>query len=137
MKIVIDANCIMSALINFRGKTRDLIFLDELELVAPEFLLNEIEKHKQEIIEKTKISHEELIIALNLIFSRIKLIPFEEFSQFLQNAKEVCPDPDDEEYFALALSKNIPIWSDDSALKEKQNAVKIYATTELVQEFLA
>ncbi|MBU0906799.1 MAG: DNA-binding protein [Nanoarchaeota archaeon] len=135
MKLIVDANIMISALVNFKGKTRALIFLDELELLAPEFLISEIEEHKNEIAEKTKISYEELTIALNLTFSRIKLIPFEEFSEFIQKAKEVCPDPDDEEYLALALSKNLPIWSDDTAIRERQNTIKVYTTTELIGMF--
>lgn len=137
MQLVIYANIIISALINFNGKTRALIFLDELELSAPEFLISEIEEHKEEIIEKTKISQEKLTIALNLIFSRVKLVPFEDFSQYLKKAKEICPDEDDEEYFALAFSKNIPIWSDDSALKQKQFTLKVFTTSELINKFLA
>lgn len=135
MDLIIDAkNIVMSALISMNGKTRDLIFLSNLSLFAPEYLMEEIEKHKTEIIKKSDLDGESFEIAKSLILSKIKLIPFSEFESSINKAKAVCPDPNDTEYFALALSKNIPIWSDDKALKQ-QSGIKIYSTSELLKEF--
>lgn len=136
MKLIIDTNIVISAFISPEGKTRNLLLLGGLDLFAPEFILKELKKHKEEIREKSKLSEEEFNIAIALIFSKIKLIPFEELRSFLEKAKEICPNPNDKEYFALALSKNIPIWSDDRALKEKQDVVKVYSATELIEKFL-
>ncbi len=52
MDLIIDANILMSALISNYGKNFDLIFNERLSLFAPEFLFEEIKKHKGEIIEK-------------------------------------------------------------------------------------
>lgn len=42
MKLVIDANIVISALISFGGNTRKLIFLTNFSLVAPRYLLKEV-----------------------------------------------------------------------------------------------
>lgn len=56
MELVIDANILMSALINTEGKTYHLIFNDKIKLFSIDKLLNELEKHKQEILVKSKLS---------------------------------------------------------------------------------
>lgn len=65
---------------------------------------------------------------------RIEFVPVEEFKDFLKEAELVCPDPDDIEYFALALKLNCPIWSEDKRLK-KQSKVKVFSTSELLKKF--
>ena len=65
---------------------------------------------------------------------RIEFVPVEEFKDFLKEAELTCPDPDDIEYFALALKLNCPIWSEDIRLK-KQSKVKVFSTSELLKKF--
>ena len=134
MELVIDANIIISAVISSGGKTCDLLFSDSIELFAPEFLLKEFERYKLEILEKSRLTEEEFNLALSLISSRIKFIPFSEFEKSIFKARKLCPDPDDTEYFALAILKNIPLWSNDKALK-KQESVKVLSTSELLELF--
>lgn len=43
----------------------------------------------------------------------------------------ICPDPDDSEYFALAMKLRCTIWSNDKRLKQ-QEKVNIINTTELI-----
>ncbi|MFH1365157.1 MAG: PIN domain-containing protein [archaeon] len=131
MDLVIDANIVISALISANGKIRELIFLKDFSLFAPEYLSEEVERYAIEIIEKSELSKESFEIAKSLIFSKIKLIPFSEFEPSMEKSKNICPDEKDTEYFSLALSKNIPIWSEDKALK-KQSSVKIFSTKELI-----
>jgi len=131
MELVIDANIFISAIISINGKTRDLIFLKDFSLFAPEYLLEEVEKYKKEIITKSKLDEDSFVLALSLLSSKIKLVPFSEFKLFMDKAKNICSDPDDVEYFALALSRNIPLWSDDKKLKE-QSEIKIISTIELI-----
>jgi len=134
MDLIIDANIVISALISEQGKTRDLIFLTDFSLYAPEYLLEEIEKYKEVIIEKSDLDKESFEVAKELIFSRIKTIPFSELKKFHKKASEICPDKNDTEYFALALKFNCPIWTNDKKLKE-QNKIKIYSTEELLNIF--
>lgn len=46
MKLVLDSNIIFSALIK-KSITRDIIISDLFELYAPEYIFNEITKHKE------------------------------------------------------------------------------------------
>lgn len=132
MELVIDANVLISALISPPGKSCELIFFDELKLSAPELILKEFLSHKQEIINKSKLSEEDVQTLLSLLISKISIVPFSEFSEFLSKAKQVCPDEYDIEYFALALRLNCPVWSNDKDLKA-QTLVKIYSTHELIE----
>ena len=94
----------------------------------------EIEEHKEEILKKSRLSDDEFGLALNLLKTRIILVPFTDFRKFISRAIRASPDVDDIEYFALALSEDIIIWTDDKDLK-KQTKVKIISTTELIAKF--
>ncbi len=71
MLLVVDANVLISALIA-RGKTADLLFCEQLQLIAPEFLLIEVEDHKDEIMVKSAL-------------------PEAEVEEFLSILKAICP----------------------------------------------
>lgn len=131
MKLIIDANIVISALISEQGDTRDLIFLTNFSLFTPEYLLEEVEKYKEIIIKKSGLDNESFEIAKSLIFSRIKIVPASEFSEFIKEASEICPDENDTEYFALALKFNCPIWTNDKKLKG-QDKTKVYSTEEVL-----
>ena len=47
MKLIIDANILMSALISTEGITFDLIFNDKIKLFASEFLNDEVNKYQK------------------------------------------------------------------------------------------
>ena len=134
MELIIDANVLISALISPEGKTREIIFAYDIKFYAPEFLFIEIDEHKEEILKKSRLSDDEFGLALNLLKTRIILVPFTDFRKFISRAIRASPDVDDIEYFALALSEDIIIWTDDKDLK-KQTKVKIISTTELIAKF--
>ena len=131
MKLVIDANIIFSALIAYNQTIVELFFSKELEIIAPEYILQEIEEHKEEILEKTGYTSVDFEIILSLLYSRIELVPFSAFEEEIKEAKQSCPDPDEIEYFALALRFQCTIWSNDKRLKE-QTRVKIISSHELL-----
>lgn len=132
MDLVIDANIIFSALIAGHGKTHELLFNNTIQLFTPEYVNEEIKKHKHEIIQKTNLSAEELDLALSIIFSRITIIPSQEIGKNQIIAKKISPDPDDSEYFALAIKLKCPIWSNDKKLKH-QDKISIINTAELIE----
>lgn len=71
---------------------------------------------------------------MDRIERRIVLIPQEELQSFVDDAKRISPDVKDVPYVAAALRLKIPIWSNDAALKQKQDAVKVYSTEEIVRQ---
>ena len=58
MKLVLDSNIIFSALIT-KSKTRDIILSDLFELYAPEYIFNELTKHKEILVRKSKLDRED------------------------------------------------------------------------------
>lgn len=130
MKAIIDANVVMAMLIN-PGKPLEVFFEDRLEIFAPEFLLEELQHYQNLILDKSRFSPEELNYLFSLLQQKIKFIPEEEFVAYFNEADKTCPDPDDIDYFALALHLKIPLWSNDKKLKE-QSKVMVYSTAEIM-----
>ncbi|HLD10584.1 MAG TPA: PIN domain-containing protein [Candidatus Nanoarchaeia archaeon] len=131
MDLIIDANILFSALISSEGRTFDFIFNDRFRLYAPEFLLEEIKNHREEIITKSGLSYENFNLLFDILLGRIAFIPRTEFNSFRKLAKEISPDINDTEYFALALKLNCAIWTNDKILKN-QERIKVYSTQELL-----
>lgn len=132
MKIVIDANIVLAALISADGVTREMLFSSDLELISPEFLREELEKYRSVVKQKSGYSEGDLNIISSIILSRIKIISSVEYKSFRSKAKQIAPDPNDAEYFALALQCACPLWSNDKILK-KQDDVKVLSTSELLK----
>ena len=132
LSIIVDANMIMSLLIA-EGSKRKLFFSGRISPVSPEFVLFEIGEHWQEILEKSKLSEEKLKLVLSEVRKALNTLSLSDVKDFMNEALQVSPDPDDAEYFATALKLNCPIWSEDKLLK-KQSRVKVLNTPELLAE---
>ena len=132
MELIVDANILMSALIATEGKTYDLIFNNRIRLFSVDKLLEELEKYRSEILKKSGLSGYDFDIFVSLISSEINLIPYSEIKNFISEAKKISPDPNDAEYFALALKLDCSIWSNDKKLKN-QDKIKVYSTGDLVK----
>ncbi len=134
MQIVIDANPVISLLIKPNRVIVELLFLEDLEIFAPELLFDEIEQNKGIIIKKSGMTNEEFNKFLSIIKKRISVVPEAEFLKFRGKSEEICPDEKDITYFALALHLKCPIWSNEKRLRN-QNHVNVYATHELIEIF--
>ena len=130
MFLVLDANILFSVLIRM-SKTLDLVLNSKLEIVSPDFILDEFIKHKDEISQKSGLDYSQLLTAIVLLSEKISFVSVEEYKQFLFKAVGISPDEDDVDYFALALKLNCAIWSNDKKLKE-QNKIKVYSTEEVI-----
>lgn len=108
MDVVIDANILFAVLIA-QGKNEELLFQEDMHVFAPEFLFEELERYISVILNKTKRTEEELDTLLLILKKRIKTIGNEETDRFVKEAETICPDPDDVDYFALALKLNCAI----------------------------
>jgi len=136
MKVVIDANELFSLLIRGSKDSKEILFSNKVKLIAPEFLLIEFAKNKEEILSKTHRSEEEFIQILYIFKKRIKLIPEEEFESFIEEACEIFPQhTKDYPYLALALKYACPIWSEEKLLK-MQNKIEVFNTRELSERLM-
>lgn len=131
MQIVIDANIIISILIK-PGKPIETLFNDNLEIFAPNLLLQELENNKQIILEKSRLNEGDIDNLFEILKQRIKFISEKDLIGCREEALRICPDKKDIEYFALALKLKSPIWSNEKRLKE-QDIIEVYATHELIK----
>lgn len=145
MKLVVDAN-VLFGFFKRESKTRELI-LDpeleyELELFAPELVLDEIGRHKSDICSRFGLNpkdFDELFSALNLF---IKVVKKQDFEEFIPEAKKIFSEHlKDVPYVALVLwlkesGMDIALWSEEDRLEDaEKEGIKVYKTSKLLKEF--
>lgn len=133
MNIVVDTNVFISALIK-DSITRKIIFNFDDRLLFPEPEFDEIEKHKDEILEKSGLSEGEFYILLLGLLKHVEIIKAEDILSYKKEALKIMGkiDKDDVVFIATALAFKCPIWSDDVHF-QKQNKVKILTTPDIIK----
>lgn len=135
MKLVIDANVVISVLIA-DSKTRELIVTLEPDLLTPAFVYDEIENYEDLIVEKSGMEQNRVAQFIDLLFQYIDVVPASEFYPAIERADEAIgeTDPDDVLYLACAIGCDAAIWSDDSDFDE-QDLVEAYTTSDVINSF--
>ncbi|MBX8636425.1 MAG: PIN domain-containing protein [Thermoplasmata archaeon] len=133
MRIVVDANVLISALIK-NGKSREVIVSSIFELVCRKYLGEEIYKHREYIARKSGLSTEEIILLTNLLLRRIQTIPDGIYKRKLKEAKLLMrADPGDVPYVACFLAIGCDgIWTNDNHFTGNDRLV-VYNTVELLR----
>ncbi len=129
MKIIVDVNVILSALIK-NSITRKIILNSGLVLYFPEPSLHKIRKYQNYVIKKSGMHEDEYHEILRGLFEYVRIIPTEEIQKNWTRAKAIMEhiDPEDVVFIASAMTFNSSIiWSDDKDF-EKQKSVKIIKT---------
>lgn len=134
MKLIVDSNILFTYFWK-ESVTRKILLNGKLELFSPEFALEEINRYKKHIKERTNLTEREFNSAKIDIGIGIIFVAIEEYKTFLKKALEISPDKNDIDFFALALKLKIPIWSNDKNLK-KQNIIKVYSTEEILNNLI-
>ncbi|CAB50076.1 PIN domain-containing protein [Pyrococcus abyssi] len=95
-----------------------------MKLLFPDYLLNELEEHKTEIMRKAKVNEEGFRIILDLLLENVKIVPKETYMDKMEEALKIVGriDKDDAPYFALALKINAGIWSYDKSYSTKEKS---------------
>ena len=131
MKVVIDSNRVIAALIK-DSTTRNILFDNKFEFMAPDTIIMEINKYKATIIEKAGITEEEFDVLLSLIFEHISIVSQNEYVDSLEKFKKDIKDPKDVCYMAVCTSVNAEgIWTHDPHFKEQKN-VKMFTNIDLL-----
>jgi len=135
MKLVIDANIVISALIA-DSKTRELIVTLEPDLLTPAFVHDEIGNYQDLIVEKSGMEPDRVAQFIDLLFQYVEIVPAEEFYPAIERADEAIgdTDPDDVLYLACAIACDASLWSDDSDFDE-QDLVEAYSTSDVINSF--
>lgn len=128
-----DTNILISALIR-DSITREILIHPEMEYVVPEFAFEEIENHKEEILQKSGLSKSDFDLLFEYLKGNLVVIPDKEIIH-KELAKQIMKNIDinDSIFIALALSiKNDGLWSQDADF-EKQSRVKVWKTKDLIE----
>lgn len=132
MKLAIDANVFISALMKKDGLTADIIVNSWYDILFPEFEFQEIYKYKDEIIKRAGYSEMEFIKLTTLLLNHMRIISHEEIRDYYDEACSIMNSIDlgDIIYIATALAFKAVIWSDDAHFK-MQNRVRSLTTEEM------
>jgi predicted nucleic acid-binding protein len=130
MKIVVDANVVIAALVK-PSITREVLLYPYIDCYSPDFLLEEIDEHEEEISTKVGKGYKS---AMRLISKKLVILPIYFYESNMQEAHKIIGaiDRDDEQYIALALSLGADgIWSYDDDFK-KQHKISTFSTNDLL-----
>lgn len=121
MKIIVDTNVIISAILNPSGKIGELLMYaqKEFRFYAPYLVKEEIKRHKAKLIELSQMHSDDFDDVRDLIFECITFIseeqiPFEYWQNALPFVREV--DIDDIVFVALSDYINAKLWTGDKKL---------------------
>lgn len=122
MIVVVDANIVISAIINPQGIIPFLLFnaSDKIDFVVPQFIMEEIELHQTKIIKAAKITKpifQSLFTAIkeNLLIFSDDLIDEESLDKAIALTKNI--DEKDTIYVAFAIALDALFWTGDIKLK--------------------
>lgn len=133
MKIVLDANILIAALMGSRG-TLNIITAQNHIFYAPSKIVDEIQKHKAVIFEKINISEKEFDENFKALLVFVKVIEYFNYYVHIDTAREALSQRDinDVDYLACALLVGADfIWTNDSDFS-KQNLVPTRTTQEFI-----
>ncbi|HLD87498.1 MAG TPA: PIN domain-containing protein [Candidatus Nanoarchaeia archaeon] len=131
MKIVIDSNRLIAALLK-DSTTREILFSRNFEFIAPEFIREELVKHRQYLMQKIKTQEDHYVALLSLLFERVNMIPKKEYESYFTELRSEIPDFKDVPYLACCLARKAQgIWTHDPHFLEQKKS-KIYTNKELL-----
>lgn len=123
--VVIDTNLFFAALRTPNNFVRDTLDRSDLRFIAPNFLVVELFKYKDELVNKSKVSEDDVYELLSLLLHRITFI--NESAVSLGNiihAFRLCSGVDEKDtpFVALALEYDAQLWTRDRELKDGLSA---------------
>jgi len=121
MRLVVDTNRIIAALVK-DSASRKILLSDKTDFLTIEITKLEIEEHRQELLDKTRLTNEQLNLALSSLFSRVFVLSDIAVESKMDEAREIMDaiDPDDTPFIVLASAvENDGIWSDDKHFQQQ------------------
>jgi putative PIN family toxin of toxin-antitoxin system len=121
MKLVVDTNIIFSALLKKESKEIELLLREECEFFIPKTLFIELFKHKEKIMQVSKLEEDEILELLYSILEKLEVVDDRNIAlKYRKEAYNLTEDidPTDAIFVALALFLNANLWSGDKRLKE-------------------
>ena len=133
MKLVVNTNRILAALVK-DSFSRRIILHGNIELLTISISEMEIEKYKQEILQKTSLTGEQFNRVYEKLKEKLTFLPDQVINKKMEEAKRIMDaiDKDDAPFIAAALAVKSAIWSDDNHF-QKQKKVKVWKTKEMLE----
>lgn len=134
MNIIIDSNILFSALIK-DAITRKIILNYDGYFLFPSFIFEEMEKHKDELLKKSKMRKHDFNKLLNILLQKVIIIPSETLLPYKKEALHIVKeiDKNDAMFIACALRHQPSVlWTDDKKLKQ-QSVIPIIDTSEMIR----
>ena len=129
MKLIADANILFS-LAREDSVATAITERYRIRLYSPDHALKELEKHRQELTEKTR---EPYLRILETLKKKTAFIEKRRYENHLKEAEKLLPDDqNDTPYIALAIKLQTAIWSNDKHLKT-QDKIPVLTTRELLE----
>ena len=132
--LVLDASVLFSFFKrdSTRRRLMDKLLARGCKLVSPDFALEKLLSDKEKVMKYGVIDELGFAFLFSLLTKKIETSAKHEYEASLRQARELSPHPEDDPYFALALSLNAPVWSDEKAFKD-QSRVKVFSTRNLIE----
>jgi predicted nucleic acid-binding protein len=119
-KVVVDTNILFSSLRAKNSKLRQVLDSEDCRFFTPNFLMVEIFKHKERILQKSKVTEDEVYEILYKTLHKINFVNEETISlgNFIE-AYKLCGNIDEKDtpFVALTLELEAELWTKDDVLK--------------------
>ncbi|MBU0952882.1 MAG: hypothetical protein KKA90_00460 [Nanoarchaeota archaeon] len=132
MRIVIDSNRVLAAMIK-DSTTREILLDSFFAFIAPDFILTEVRKQKERVLQATGLTENGFGVFLKIIFDQIEIIPEREYNEFIESLQGDIHDSDDIAYLACCLvSKAHGIWTHDPHFNDQQQ-VNVFTNIDMLR----
>ncbi len=133
MRLVLDSNRLIAGLLK-SSTSRQILLSDLFEFYAPDYLLEEVNKYREYIEKKARITSSVFDLILTILMEKITLIPFQQFRVEFDLALDIMKIVDEKDSAFLAIGMLLKldgIWTEDKDF-QKQNVLNVYSTKELL-----
>mgnify|MGYP002084011253 CR=1 FL=1 len=129
-QLVVDANPLVAALLG--GRAREIIFSRDVQLCSPQATLFEVAKYIPRVARKLQLTESH-------VFREFQHLPIEacqpqeyQYEELRATSMIAERDPRDVAVLALALSRSLPIWSNDKDF-EGLAGIQLFNTSQLLE----
>ncbi len=133
MRLVIDSNVFVAGVLK-DSLSREIILNERFKFYSPDYLVVEVKKHEDYLIEKGKLSHGQFDMILDTLWDNICLVPYEEFRDVFEEAIRIMKDIDvkDAPFLAVGIALGLDgIWTEDKHFLE-QDQLEVYSTEDMM-----
>jgi predicted nucleic acid-binding protein len=112
VRLAADANVLLSAVLG--GRARLILTSPQIdEILTVETIMTEVEEYAGLLAKKKRLAEDLVLLAVGAL--PVTIVDREEYAAAISEAMNRIGqrDPDDAELLALALTLNVPVWSND------------------------